>query len=63
MRSILCFRALLSDASLEELLVEGLVNRCAVMALQFSVLASPATVHKCRALIQLIPVRIFLIFY
>jgi hypothetical protein len=56
MRSILCFRSLLSDACLEELLLEGLVNRYTVLALQFSDLSSPATLVKCRTLIEQIPV-------
>jgi hypothetical protein len=59
MRSIQCFRGILSDACLEELLIEGLVNRCIVMALQFSVLTSTTMPEKCRALIEQIPVSYF----
>uniref|UniRef100_A0A915CT51 GCF C-terminal domain-containing protein n=1 Tax=Ditylenchus dipsaci TaxID=166011 RepID=A0A915CT51_9BILA len=35
MRSIGCFRNLLSDSCLEELLIDGIVNRSGVLALQF----------------------------
>ncbi|KAL3074329.1 hypothetical protein niasHS_015159 [Heterodera schachtii] len=55
MRSILCFRSILSDACLEELVVEGLLNRFTVLALQFSVLAHQSTLTKCRAVIGQIP--------
>uniref|UniRef100_A0A914HZQ4 GCF C-terminal domain-containing protein n=1 Tax=Globodera rostochiensis TaxID=31243 RepID=A0A914HZQ4_GLORO len=55
MRSILCFRSIVSDACLEELLVEGLLNRFTVLALQFSVLAHQSTLTKCRAVVEQIP--------
>jgi hypothetical protein len=56
MRSILCFRGILSDACLEELVMEGLVNRCVVMSLQFAVISNPSIIPKCMALGAQIPV-------
>uniref|UniRef100_A0A915DJP4 GCF C-terminal domain-containing protein n=1 Tax=Ditylenchus dipsaci TaxID=166011 RepID=A0A915DJP4_9BILA len=55
MRSIGCFRNLLSDSCLEELLIDGIVNRSGVLALQFSVISNPAMLPKCLALINEIP--------
>ncbi|KAF7639747.1 GCFC domain-containing protein [Meloidogyne graminicola] len=56
MRSILCFRGILSDNFLEELVMEGLVNRCVVMSLQFAVITNPTTIPKCLALGAQIPI-------
>ncbi|KAL7071933.1 hypothetical protein ACQ4LE_008805 [Meloidogyne hapla] len=55
-RSILCFRGILSDLFLEELVMEGLVNRCVVMSLQFASISSPTIIPKCLALCSQIPV-------
>jgi len=54
-RSLLCFRGVLSDAALEEMVMEGIVNRSSVMALQISAISSPHTVKKCSALMSVIP--------
>uniref|UniRef100_A0A1I8BV24 GCFC domain-containing protein n=1 Tax=Meloidogyne hapla TaxID=6305 RepID=A0A1I8BV24_MELHA len=54
-RSILCFRGILSDLFLEELVMEGLVNRCVVMSLQFASISSPTIIPKCLALCSQIP--------
>uniref|UniRef100_A0A915N8W1 GCF C-terminal domain-containing protein n=1 Tax=Meloidogyne javanica TaxID=6303 RepID=A0A915N8W1_MELJA len=55
-RSILCFRGILSDLFLEELVMEGLVNRCVVMSLQFGSISNPTIIPKCLALCSQIPV-------
>lgn len=49
------FSNLLSDACLEELIIEGVVNRSAVLALQFSTLSDFLMVGKCSALVAEIP--------
>uniref|UniRef100_A0A915PFQ6 GCF C-terminal domain-containing protein n=1 Tax=Meloidogyne floridensis TaxID=298350 RepID=A0A915PFQ6_9BILA len=55
-RSILCFRGILSDLFLEESVMEGLVNRCVVMSLQFGSISNPTIIPKCLALCSQIPV-------
>uniref|UniRef100_A0A915MCY9 GCF C-terminal domain-containing protein n=1 Tax=Meloidogyne javanica TaxID=6303 RepID=A0A915MCY9_MELJA len=58
-RSILCFRGILSDLFLEELVMEGLVNRCVIMSLQFGSISNPTIIPKCLALCSQIPVDWF----
>ncbi|KAH7722015.1 SNARE domain containing protein [Aphelenchoides avenae] len=54
-RSLMSLRGLLSDAALEDLIVEGVINRCSVLALQFSVISDASMVAKCRAMVAEIP--------
>lgn len=51
------FINLLSDSCLEELVIEGIVNRSSVLALQFSTLSDSSIVVKCAALVAEIPTR------
>jgi len=54
-RSVMCFRYVLSDSCLEELIVEGIVNRSTVLALQVSILSDESITTKCLAVINEIP--------
>ncbi|KAI1713858.1 GC-rich sequence DNA-binding factor-like protein domain-containing protein [Ditylenchus destructor] len=55
MRSLRCFRYLISDNCLEEMMIEGIVNRSVVLALQFSGITDPAMLPKCMAVLEEIP--------
>jgi len=54
-RCVLAFRGVLSDACLEELVVEDIINRCTVMALQVSIITEEAIVGMSLAVVKEIP--------
>uniref|UniRef100_A0A914YYG9 GCF C-terminal domain-containing protein n=1 Tax=Panagrolaimus superbus TaxID=310955 RepID=A0A914YYG9_9BILA len=50
-----CFRQILSKEALHELIIDGIINRGCVLALQLSPKDSPKTIQKCNAIIDEIP--------
>lgn len=55
MRSLANLSKIISEEGLKELLLDGIVNRSIVVALQCSIWSDPSMVRKCRAIIKLIP--------
>uniref|UniRef100_A0A914P6K4 GCF C-terminal domain-containing protein n=1 Tax=Panagrolaimus davidi TaxID=227884 RepID=A0A914P6K4_9BILA len=54
-RSANCFQTILSKEALHEIIIDGIINRGCVLALQLSPKDSPKTIKKCNAIIDEIP--------
>ena len=54
-RAANCFQQILSKEALHEIIIDGIINRGCVLALQLSPKDNPKTVEKCNAIIDEIP--------